>query len=198
VFQHYIINKDPDQNLFGFKYSREHKGSVINILGLLKPLILTMSNYLQAMMVKTCQSLHVPIKERGTISALDALIEIHLNANEPKTTTSECYCPTKVLDADYKQIFLSKDDIIRICQKKTIPLYGVFPKFTIPMKNGIIRVDIDFRKLKLLLKIKISLIHYYQNWGYDPSNGRVYRCHITGLKYGIIVCQTKCSCSKLM
>jgi hypothetical protein len=42
----------------------------------------------------------------------------------------------------------------------------VFPSFLIPKKNGsaIIRVVIDFRKLNLLLKHRMSPISYSKDW----------------------------------
>jgi hypothetical protein len=40
----------------------------------------------------------------------------------------------------------------------------LFPEFEIPKKNGMIRVVTDFRKLKLLLKRKISPISYSKDW----------------------------------
>jgi hypothetical protein len=46
--------------------------------------------------------------------------------------------------------------------------------FAIPKKNGTIRVITDFRKLKVLLKRRMSPISYSQDWGssHDPFNGR--------------------------
>jgi hypothetical protein len=38
------------------------------------------------------------------------------------------------------------------------------PSFAIPKKNGIIRVVIDFRKLNLLLKHRMSPISYSKDW----------------------------------
>jgi hypothetical protein len=61
---------------------------------------------------------------------------------------------------------------------------SIFPKFAIPKKNGTIRVFTDFRKLKLLLKRRMSPISYSKDWGHDPFNGRVYLCFSIGLKYG--------------
>jgi hypothetical protein len=47
------------------------------------------------------------------------------------------------------------------------------PSFTIPKKNGTIRVVTDFRNLKLFLKRRISPISYSKDWGHDPFNERV-------------------------
>jgi hypothetical protein len=38
------------------------------------------------------------------------------------------------------------------------------PSFAIPKKNGTIRVVTDFRKLKLLLKYRMSAISYSKDW----------------------------------
>jgi hypothetical protein len=66
------------------------------------------------------------------------------------------------------------------------------PSFEIPKKNGTIRVVTDFRKLKLKLKRRLSLISYSKYWGrwHDPFNGRVYLCFSIGLKYGLLSHQT--------
>jgi hypothetical protein len=65
-----------------------------------------------------------------------------------------------------------------------------FPSFAIPEKNGTIRVVIDFRKLNLLWKHRMSPISYSKDWGHDPFNGSVLLCFIIGLKYGILSHQT--------
>jgi hypothetical protein len=49
---------------------------------------------------------------------------------------------------------------------------SLFPSFSIPKKNGTIRVVTDFRKLNLLLKRRTSPISYSKDWGHDPFNGR--------------------------
>jgi hypothetical protein len=64
------------------------------------------------------------------------------------------------------------------------------PSFSIPKKNGTIRVVTDFRKLNLLLEERILSISYSKDWGYDPFNGRVYLCFSIGLKYGLLSHQT--------
>jgi hypothetical protein len=67
------------------------------------------------------------------------------------------------------------------------------PSFSIPKKNGTIRVVTDFRKLNLLLKRRSSPISYSKDWGrrHDPFNGRVNLCFSIGLKYGLLSHQTK-------
>jgi hypothetical protein len=60
------------------------------------------------------------------------------------------------------------------------------PSFTIPNKNGTIRVVTDFRKVKLLLKRRVSPISNSKDWGHDTFNGKVYLCFSTGLKYGLL------------
>jgi hypothetical protein len=42
---------------------------------------------------------------------------------------------------------------------------SLFTSFSIPKKNGTIRVVTDFRKLNLLLKRKMSPISYSKDWG---------------------------------
>jgi hypothetical protein len=41
---------------------------------------------------------------------------------------------------------------------------SMFPSFSIPKKNGTIRVVTDFRKLNLLLKRRMSPISYSKDW----------------------------------
>jgi hypothetical protein len=66
------------------------------------------------------------------------------------------------------------------------------PSFTIPKKNGTIRVFTDFRKLNLLLKRHTSPILYSKDLRHDPFHGRVYLYFSIGLKYGLLSHQTKC------
>jgi hypothetical protein len=47
-----------------------------------------------------------------------------------------------------------------------------FPTFAIPKKKGTIKAVTDFRKLRLLLKRRISSVSYSKDWGHDPFNGR--------------------------
>jgi hypothetical protein len=42
---------------------------------------------------------------------------------------------------------------------------SLFPSFEIPKKNGTIRVVTDFRKVNLLLKLKMTPISYSKDWG---------------------------------
>jgi hypothetical protein len=55
-----------------------------------------------------------PIKDRGTLSSVEALIEIYMNANEPQTFRGAYFRATKFLDAEYKPVSL--DDVIRTCE----------------------------------------------------------------------------------
>jgi hypothetical protein len=64
------------------------------------------------------------------------------------------------------------------------------PSFEIPKKNGTIRVVTNSRKLKLLLKRRMSPISYSKDWRYDPFNGRVNLWFSIGLKYGLLSHQT--------
>jgi hypothetical protein len=67
-----------------------------------------------------------------------------------------------------------------------------FPKCAIPKKNGTIRVVTDFRKLNLLMKLRMSPISYSKDWEiwHDPFIGRVYLCFRIGLKYELLSYQT--------
>jgi hypothetical protein len=66
------------------------------------------------------------------------------------------------------------------------------PSFAIPKKRGTIRVVNNFRKLNLLLKLRMSPISYSKDWGHDPFNVRVYLCFSIGLKYGLLSHQIRC------
>jgi hypothetical protein len=48
-------------------------------------------------------------KDRGTLSSVESLIDVHMNANEPQTLRDEYYQATKILDAEYKSSSL--DDL---------------------------------------------------------------------------------------
>jgi hypothetical protein len=105
-----------------------------------------------------------------------------MSANEPQTLRDEYSRATKILDAEYKPARL--DDIIKTSEnlhveeqhqlKELLQKYveedysseWASPSFAIPKKNGntIIRVVTDFRKLKLLLKHKMSPISYSKDW----------------------------------
>jgi hypothetical protein len=68
----------------------------------------------------------------------------------------------------------------------------ISPTFAIPKKNGSIKIRVvtDFRKLKLLLKRRLSPISCSKDWGHDPFNVRVYLRFSIGLKYGLLSHQT--------
>ena len=55
-----------------------------------------------------------PMKDRGTLSSTQTLIDVYLRENEPQTLTDEYSCDTKILDAEYKPASL--DDVIRTCE----------------------------------------------------------------------------------
>jgi hypothetical protein len=42
------------------------------------------------------------MKDRGTSSSVEALIELYMSANEPQTLRDEYSWARKILDADYK------------------------------------------------------------------------------------------------
>jgi hypothetical protein len=46
----------------------------------------------------------IPMKDRGTLSSVEALIEVYMNANEPQTIRDEYSRATKILDAEYKHV----------------------------------------------------------------------------------------------
>jgi hypothetical protein len=54
------------------------------------------------------------MKDRGTLSSVEALIEIYMSANKPQTLRDEYSQATKILDADYKPASL--DDVIKTCE----------------------------------------------------------------------------------
>jgi hypothetical protein len=56
----------------------------------------------------------IPIKDRGTLSSVKALIEVYMSANQPQTFRDEYSRDTKILDAEYKPETL--DDIIKACE----------------------------------------------------------------------------------
>jgi hypothetical protein len=66
------------------------------------------------------------------------------------------------------------------------------PSFAIPKKNGTIRVVTDVRKLKLLLKRKVSITSYSKDSGHDPFDEMVYLCFRIGIKYGLLSHQSRC------
>jgi hypothetical protein len=58
----------------------------------------------------------IPMKDRGTLSSLEVLIEVYMRSNEPQTLRDEYSWATKILDACYKQSSASLDDVIKICE----------------------------------------------------------------------------------
>jgi hypothetical protein len=58
----------------------------------------------------------IPMKDRdiGTLSSVEALIEIYMIANEPQTLRDEYSRATKIVDADFKSASL--DDVIKTCE----------------------------------------------------------------------------------
>jgi hypothetical protein len=58
----------------------------------------------------------IPMKDRdtGTLSSVEALIEVYMIANEPQTLRDEYSRATRILDAGYKPASL--DDVIKICE----------------------------------------------------------------------------------
>jgi hypothetical protein len=53
----------------------------------------------------------IPMKDRGTLSSVEALIDVYMNANEPQTLRDEYSQATKILDAEYMPASL--DDVIK-------------------------------------------------------------------------------------
>jgi hypothetical protein len=60
----------------------------------------------------------IPMKERdtGTLSSVEALIEVYMSANEAQTLRDEYSQATKILDAEDKQISASLHDVIKTCE----------------------------------------------------------------------------------
>jgi hypothetical protein len=56
----------------------------------------------------------VPIKDRGTLSSVEALIEVYMIANESQTLRDEYSRATEILDAEYKPESLN--DVIKTCE----------------------------------------------------------------------------------
>jgi hypothetical protein len=57
-------------------------------------------------------------RDTCTLSSVEALIEVYMIANEPQTLRDqdEYSRATKILDAEYKQISASLDDVIKTCE----------------------------------------------------------------------------------
>jgi hypothetical protein len=58
------------------------------------------------------------MKDRDTCtqSSVEALIEVYMIANEPQTLRDEHSRATKILDAEYKHVPASLDDVIKTCE----------------------------------------------------------------------------------
>jgi hypothetical protein len=55
----------------------------------------------------------IPMKDRGTLNTQDALLEVYLASNEPKSLVDEFSCSTKILDAEYKPAIL--EEVTQMC-----------------------------------------------------------------------------------
>jgi hypothetical protein len=53
-------------------------------------------------------------RDTGTLSLVEALIEVHMSANEPQTLRDEYSRATKILDSEYEPASL--DDVIKTCE----------------------------------------------------------------------------------
>jgi hypothetical protein len=51
---------------------------------------------------------NIPMKDRGTLSSDEALIEVYLTANETQTLRDEYSWAIKILDADFKDTSIYK------------------------------------------------------------------------------------------
>jgi hypothetical protein len=56
----------------------------------------------------------IPMKDRGTLSSVETLIEVYMNENEPQTLRDEYSRATKILDTEYKPASL--DYVIKTCE----------------------------------------------------------------------------------
>jgi hypothetical protein len=56
----------------------------------------------------------VSMDDRGTLSSVEALIEVYMRSNERQTLRDEYSRPTKIPDAEYKPASL--DDVINTCE----------------------------------------------------------------------------------
>jgi hypothetical protein len=56
------------------------------------------------------------MKDSNTLASAEALIEVYMSANEPKTLRDEYSRPIKTLDADNKQASARLDDFIKTCE----------------------------------------------------------------------------------
>jgi hypothetical protein len=53
-------------------------------------------------------------RDTSTLSSSEALIEVYMNANQPRTLRDEYSQATKILDAEYEPSSL--DDVIKTCE----------------------------------------------------------------------------------
>jgi hypothetical protein len=49
----------------------------------------------------------IPMKDRGTLSSLETLIEVYMRSNEPQRLRDKHSRGIKILDAEYKQVSLN-------------------------------------------------------------------------------------------
>jgi adenine C2-methylase RlmN of 23S rRNA A2503 and tRNA A37 len=56
----------------------------------------------------------IPMKHRGTLSSLEALIEVYMSENQQQTLRDEYSLTTKILDDDYEPARLI--DVIKTCE----------------------------------------------------------------------------------
>jgi hypothetical protein len=55
----------------------------------------------------------IPMKDKGTLNTQDALLEVYLASNEPKSLVDEFSRSTKILDAEYKPAIL--EEVTQMC-----------------------------------------------------------------------------------
>jgi hypothetical protein len=61
------------------------------------------------------------MKDRGTLTSMESLIEVYMNANEPQKPRYDYSWATEILDADYNHTPENFDDVIRTCENLLIP-----------------------------------------------------------------------------
>jgi hypothetical protein len=61
----------------------------------------------------------------STLSSIEALIEVYMSANEPQTLRDEYSWATKSLDAEYKHILASLDDVIKTCENLHVEEHNI-------------------------------------------------------------------------
>jgi hypothetical protein len=55
----------------------------------------------------------IPMKDRGTLNTQDALVEVYLASNEPKSLVDKFSQSTKILGAEYKPAIL--EEVTQMC-----------------------------------------------------------------------------------